>query len=138
MFKKKKEHIFRIVEIFEETYPLSTLDNLPANVRIAFRYMEKNFKKGIGLNEAARYVRMHPSSLCKAIKESMNKQNIEMTCSLYLNWLRVKKGMEYMCSNPLIKDQELAAKVGTGVKNMRKIFMKCTGMSPSEFKNHVM
>jgi two-component system response regulator YesN len=121
----------------EKHYPFSKLGGLPRKVREAFIYMEDNFNKKIGLKDVAKDVNLKPASLCQMIHEVLKKKEIDITCSQYIDGLKVMNAIEQFKKNPSVKCYTVANSLGICDRNLRKIFTKFTGKSPSEYRNDI-
>ena len=97
--------------------------------------MEENFHKKIGLKDVAESVCLKPESLCKMIHEVLKKKEIYITCSQYLNGIRVMKAMERFQIDSSVKCYTVAHLLNIGDRNFRRIFKKLTGKTPSEYRN---
>ena len=108
--------------------------------------MEENYGKWIVTDnrrrsfsemDVAEHVDLEPSSLCKKIHNELSQLHIHITCSQYIDGLRVKKAKKMFQNNRYLYCYQVAEKVGTGDRNFRKIFKTFTGKSPSEYRFEV-
>ena len=129
-----------VLSVIEKNYPFSQINRLSPKVTAAFQFMEENFNewtpegKEITLQHVAVNVGMHPASLCKKIHKELGRNRIYVTCTDYLDGLRVLKAKEHFQSNPHLLCLQVANRVGTGERNFRKIFKSFTGITPSEYR----
>ena len=124
----------------EKYYPLSQLSDITGEVKMAFLYIEENFDKWttdgkqITLEQIASHLNVRPSSLNKKIQQELENHDIHVSCNDYLDGLRVKKAKILIRSNPHLLCRQIADKVGTGDRILRKIFRKLENKTHSEYR----
>ncbi len=106
---------------------------LSREVAEALQYIQNNYSSDINLSRAAEHVRLSPNYLGNLFKKELQVNFVE-----YLNELRVGKAKELLLGTYL-KSYEIAEKVGfTENTYFCRVFKKVTGMSPNEFRKHLM
>ena len=130
--------LHKTIQKLDESLILSELEELSPKVRIALQFLEHKFPEGIGVPDAASCLKMHPASLWKRIRGELFQCGIHMSLSEYTNRLRVVKAKELLQSDPFLLSKELAPMVGTGVRNLQKLFKTYTGKTPSEYRVSVL
>ena len=130
----KTRSLFRRIEKkLEGKFPLSQLEGYTPRVRKVLQIIEESVPMK-SLSEAAKDGGIDIAYFSRAFHHVMDLHKIKITCSEYLDWLRVKRAMEIFCSTPKLYEYDVAKKVGTCPRNLRRIFKKFTGLSVREFR----
>ncbi|AEM79469.1 PocR ligand-binding domain-containing protein [Thermoanaerobacter wiegelii] len=95
----------------------------------AIDYIKKNYKKGLTLEEVARYVYLSPNYFSKLFKEEVG-----MSYTDYLNKLRVEESKKYLMRLDL-NILDVALMVGFQDQSyFTRVFKKYEGISPGQFR----
>lgn len=129
--------LYRILQRSDERLVLSSLPELSPKVRIALRFLEEHFIEGAGLKDAVFGVKMHRASLSRKIHKELQEQSIYLTIPEYVNSLRIRKAKGLFESEPMLECKEVASMVGTGGRNLRRIFKSFTGKTPTEYRKTI-
>jgi methylphosphotriester-DNA--protein-cysteine methyltransferase len=117
-------------------FPLSKLEGYTPRVREVLRIIEES-EHMKNLNESAKDGGVDPAYFCRAFHQVTTSHKIEITCSEYMDWLRVKKAMEIFCTTPKLYEYEVAKKVGTCPRSLRRVFEKFTGIKVKKYRDKV-
>ena len=104
---------------------------------MAFKYMEDNPLNKISLKDVAIFVGIEEELLCKEINRDLRKYKIDFTCVRYQEGLKLIEAKKLFLSDKKISCKEVAVRIKTGSRNLRKFTHKFTGLSPKEFKKKV-
>lgn len=130
--------LHRILQRMDERLIVSTLPGLSPKLRFVLRFIEENFCEGVGVKQAASYVKMHPASLWKRIRKELTQTGTNITFSEYINSLRVRRAKELLRSDPFLECKEVASMVGTGVRNLEMVFKRYVGKTLSEYRQAIL
>ncbi|WP_434311018.1 response regulator [Hominifimenecus sp. rT4P-3] len=98
-------------------------------VREAKEYLQKNYAKGISLEDVARHVMLAPTYLSLLFKQETGKNYNE-----YLTDLRMEAAKELLCTTRL-GVEHIANQIGyTDAKYFSKLFTKRVGIRPKEYR----
>lgn len=98
-------------------------------IRIAIKYIEKNYEKDLSLQEVADYVNLNPSYLSYIFKKATGLNYRD-----FLNKVRVEKS-KVLLIQPKYKVYEIAEKVGFIDTNYYyRVFKKYTGITPNQYR----
>lgn len=98
-------------------------------VREAKEYLQKNYAKGISLEDVARHVMLAPTYLSLLFKQETGKNYNE-----YLTDLRMEAAKELLCTTRL-GVEHIANQIGyTDAKYFSKLFAKRVGVRPKEYR----
>lgn len=99
-------------------------------------YVENHYTEDIYLNLFAEKLKLTPAYISSYFKEKMDVNLID-----YINSYRIKKAVALVedSQNPLLKNKEIAEKVGIqNINTFIRLFKKYTGFTPGEYrKKHV-
>lgn len=105
-----------------------TQQNL-GQIRQAKLYIEANYMKNLTLEELGSYLGFNPSYFSSLFKKETGSSFLE-----YLAKVRIEKAKELL-KEPGLRIQDVALMVGyNDVKYFTKLFIKHTGMKPTEFR----
>jgi two-component system response regulator YesN len=101
-------------------------------VQKAQKYMRENYMKEISLDDVSKEVNVSPYYFSKLFKEEVGENFIE-----YLTKIRIGKAKEMLAKgSESVKEIGLAS--GYADSNyFSRIFKKQTGMTPSEYRDHL-
>jgi YesN/AraC family two-component response regulator len=106
---------------------------LSKEVTEATHFIQRNYGSDINLPQVADYVKLSPNYLGNLFKKELQVNFIE-----YLNEFRIGKAKELLLGTYL-KSYEIAERVGFKENTyFCKVFKKVAGMSPNEFRKHLM
>gem|GEM_PF-1630629 len=131
------EELYRIMQRADASLILSNVEGLSPRVRMALQFLEEGSHERAGLAQAARYVRMHRASLCRAIRNELKRNGIYLTLPDYLNRLRLNKARKLLQSDPFLLCKEIASLVGMSDRNFERVFRKYTGKTATEHRRAV-
>ena len=95
-------------------------------------YIHENFQKDIDLNELAETAELTPAYLCILFKECVGMPYIK-----YLTAVRVDSAKQMLQNGQ--KAIRVSQEVGySDYHYFCRVFKKCTGMTPNEYKEQVM
>ncbi|WP_432666520.1 response regulator [Wukongibacter baidiensis] len=125
-----KKWLFKILdEIFEEIMEkkICYSDNY---LFLALNYIEKNYHKGITLEEVADYVNLSTSYLSKLFKKELN-----INISKYITGRRIERAKELL-ENTDMPVLNIAVDLSYNESNyFSKVFKRVVGMTPSDYRN---
>ncbi|MCR5719617.1 MAG: response regulator [Lachnospiraceae bacterium] len=99
-------------------------------VKKAMEYMYKNYNKRLRLEDVAEHVYVSQWHLSKLLNKNTGQNFSEI-----INEVRIEKAKEFL-RNPEFRIGDIAEKVGfLDMAHFSRVFKKCTGMSPSEYRN---
>lgn len=116
-------------EIFEEIMEkkICYSDNY---LFLALNYIEKNYHRGVTLEDVADYVNLSTSYLSKIFKKELN-----INISKYITSRRIERAKELL-ANTDMPVLNIAVDLGYNESNyFSKVFKKVEGMTPSEYRN---
>lgn len=97
---------------------------------LALNYIEKNYQKGITLEDVADYVNLSPSYLSKVFKKEL-----DINFSTYLTKRRIERAKELL-ENTDMPILNIAIELSYNESNyFSKVFKKVEGMTPSQYRN---
>ncbi|WP_432403209.1 response regulator transcription factor [Wukongibacter sp. M2B1] len=97
---------------------------------LALNYIEKNYHRGVTLEDVADYVNLSTSYLSKLFKKELN-----INISKYITGRRVERAKEIL-ENTDMPVLNIAVDLGYNESNyFSKVFKKVVGMTPSEYRN---
>jgi two-component system response regulator YesN len=129
--KNIEEWLYRFIERFEEYISKIRKSKLRSEISEVLDYINANYSKDIDLNSAAGYVNISPAHFCTVFKKEVG-----VSFTDYVTSLRVERAKE-LIANTDLKVYEVAEAVGYPNANyFSKLFKRCTGLTPEEFKRH--
>ena len=104
----------------------------PRIIARARKYLEQHFHEDLSLKEVAAQVCLSPSYLSTLLKQYTGFNYTE-----YLTQIRIEKAKTLLKETDA-KIYEISEQLGyQNVQYFNRIFKKCTGMTPLEFKNSI-
>jgi len=95
-------------------------------------YVENNYTEDIYLNLFAEKLKLTPAYISSYFKSKMN-----VNLSDYINSFRIKKAVAMVedAQNPMLKNKEIAEKVGIqNINTFIRLFKKYTGYTPGDYR----
>jgi YesN/AraC family two-component response regulator len=100
-------------------------------IQRALKFIEDNFMRKVGRNEAAKEACMEPTYFSKIFKEVTGRGFRD-----YLNEFRIKRAKEILINGSGLSVTETALALGFGdITTFERIFKKGVGMTPLQFRN---
>ncbi|MNS13450.1 HTH-type transcriptional regulator YesS [compost metagenome] len=97
-----------------------------------FQYVNKNYKKNISLEEIAAVANMTRTSFCRMFRIKTKKNFVD-----YLHEIRISNACKLLLETDKSMS-EIAYDCGyKTASNFNKLFKKCKGITPKEFKSNV-
>ncbi|TDW50115.1 AraC family transcriptional regulator [Flavobacterium sp. 270] len=119
------------VYINDEVYSLMHEEPKADRLSEVFQYVNKNYKKNISLIEIAAVANMTPTSFCRMFKLKTKKNFVD-----YLHEIRVSNACRLLLETDKSMS-EIAYECGyKTASNFNKLFKKCKGITPTDFKNN--
>jgi transcriptional regulator GlxA family with amidase domain len=128
---------YRIRKGAAEVPVLSKLPGLSRRVRMALRFLEREFCSGTRLSDAARHVKIRPDSLGKLVRGELLARGIHFTIPEYLSLLRITRAEHLFTSDPLRQCKEVAALIGLSTRHLERLFLRFNGLTPTEYARRV-
>lgn len=124
-----EERLFKVLnQIFSEIIERKT-NNERNVIKTILNYIEKNFEKGITLEEAAEYAHLSPHYLSRLFKKELQINFIDYVISRKID--RAKELLE----NTDLPVINIALQLSYDEPNyFSRVFKKVTGMTPSEYR----
>lgn len=98
----------------------------------AINFVEHNYDQSISLEDVARVVNLSKQYVCSLFKKETG-QNL----SVFINQTRIDKAKELLL-NPSVSSKDIYAMVGfSNQQYFTRVFKKMTGMTTTEYKEHV-
>jgi two-component system, response regulator YesN len=131
-FKKgefPKDTLLRYLYAMMKLYHARFGEGQTNHVHKAMAYIQEHVEDDIGLQQAAKYVHVHPNHLSELFRKETGT-----TFGEYVTNLKIERAKELLASSPA-KISEVAYRLGyEDVKYFGQLFKKCTGKTPSEFR----
>lgn len=134
--KTREEFCMQLIKIFDCIIASIKQTEASSDERVCVAmldFIHNNYQKDISLLDLAEHLNMSQSYVSRLFKQ-LTGYNFKDTLSNY----RFSKAKEIMEQNPFIKIKDLAALVGlNSADSLTRIFMKNTGMSPSDYLKRI-
>ena len=129
-----EQNLFRILnEIFKEIIDKKLYDfqdDFQDDINAVLNYIERNFHKGISLEEVAEYINLSPYYLSKLFKKEM-----EMNFITYVTNRKIERAKELL-ENSNLPILNISLDLSFNEPNyFSKVFKKATGMTPSQYRD---
>jgi AraC-like DNA-binding protein len=119
------------IYINDEVYSLMNKEAKADRLSEVFQFVNKNYARNIALVEIAAVANMTPTSFCRMFKLKSKKNFVD-----YLNEIRISNACKLLLETDKSMS-EIAYSCGyKTASNFNKLFKKCKGITPSEFKKN--
>lgn len=123
-----------IAQLTDSIQQLHNADSTPDTIEKINRYVDENYMNQIGINTISDLLGISPNYLSKTYKMKTGENFTD-----YLTNVRMQKAIEMVAAGRCRTVRELAESVGYfSTRYFTKLFMKTTGVTPSEYlKQHL-
>lgn len=121
------------IYINDEIYSLMQKDSKTDRISEVFQYVNKNYKKNISLEEIAAVANMTRTSFCRMFKLKTKKNFMD-----YLHEIRISNACKLLLETDKSMSEIAYACGYKTASNFNKLFKKCKGITPTEFKSNAL
>jgi len=126
------DSVSRLVDFFKQMTSQNQSIDLIDRINV---YIEEHYMDQIGINTIADMIDISPNYLSKIYKMKTGEKFVD-----HLTGVRIKKAMELISGGHTATVRDTAERVGYfSTRYFTKVFLKSTGISPSEYlKSHML